>query len=81
MEGRILAALAALFVAAGSQAATLLDETATIAGPTSPSVVVREFDVASAAALDLTVTEKGYRNALYASLPPGGCSGSSSSTG
>jgi len=31
--------------------------------------------------LDLRVTEKGYRNALYASKPPGGCSGSSSSTG
>jgi hypothetical protein len=30
--------------------------------------------------LDLRVTEKGYRSALYASQPPGG-SGSSSSTG
>jgi hypothetical protein len=30
--------------------------------------------------LDLRVTEKGYRNALYASTPSGG-SGSSSSTG
>jgi hypothetical protein len=30
--------------------------------------------------LDLTVTEKGYRSAFYASQPPGG-SGSSSSTG
>ena len=30
--------------------------------------------------LDLRVTEKGYRNALYASTAPGG-SGSSSSTG
>jgi hypothetical protein len=31
--------------------------------------------------LDLRVIEKGYRHALYASKPPGGCSGSSSSTG
>ena len=31
--------------------------------------------------LDLRVTEKGYHNALYASKPAGGCSGSSSSTG
>jgi hypothetical protein len=31
--------------------------------------------------LDLRVTEKGYRNALYASKPAGGSAGSSSSTG
>jgi hypothetical protein len=31
--------------------------------------------------LDLRVTEKGYRNALYASRDPGGGVGSSSSTG
>ena len=31
--------------------------------------------------VDLRVTEKGYRGALYASQAPGGCSGSSSSTG
>jgi hypothetical protein len=39
------------------------------------------FTELKAELLDLRVSEKGYRHALYASKPPGAGGGSSSSTG
>src|SRR5262245_20506788 len=65
MLRRMLAALAAYALSgAGAHAQVLLDETATITSPASPSAVVREFDIASAGSYELRIADFGVPAAL-----------------
>jgi hypothetical protein len=54
---RRISLLALTAVSAVASAATLLDETTTVVDPAAPTAVVRQFDITTAGAHDLTVTD------------------------